>query len=215
MSNLSLFGIESALHELMTLWQEAETPEAMAAAEAAIRDYAEAEIRKVDGIRRYDRLCSAMSAAAKAEADIQKARQKLFEARQLRLRAIVYEVMKQHGLTKLEGNTGTLQIKGNGGQQPLMITDESLVPDMLCVWQGEIDGAAWIDLSRFMADHRHCIRMVRTPNKPAIRAVLESRCKECSGSGGKGVACGMCGGTGKGSVAGARLDPRGDHLEIK
>ena len=63
MSNLSLFNIEAGLHELLEAWQEAASPEAIAAAEQTIQAYAEAEVRKVDGIRSYLKACEQQAEA--------------------------------------------------------------------------------------------------------------------------------------------------------
>src|SRR5882757_1557114 len=129
MMDLSLFSIESGLHELFDAWQNAETPEQLEAAEVAIRACAEAEVRKVDNIRRYWRACDQMAAAAKHEAATQTERARLWESRRDRLKAVVYAVMDQFGLKKLEGQTGQLLLKGNGGKQAVEIHDELLVPD--------------------------------------------------------------------------------------
>lgn len=197
MSDLSLFGIESELHQLYDEWQTAETPEALQSAEAAIIDYGQREVRKVDGIRSYLRVCDEQEKAAKAEAQNQTARAGRWKARADHLKHFVMEVMRSFGKTKLEGNTGVLRIQANGGKQPLTITDESLVPDELCVWAGEIDGPAWgvicrsLDVKVLAQILPHC-RVVRKPDNDAVRARLA-----------RGEA-----------VAGARLDGRGEHLRV-
>lgn len=150
MSDLSLFDIESGLHELMTAWQEAETPEAVESAETAIRLYAEAEVRKVDGVRRYIKNCDAQAMAAKAEMNYQAQRVRAWEARRDRLKAFVFDVMKSFELKKLEGQTGALSIRVNGGVQPLVIEDVSQLPS------GYFD-----------------IQVARIPAKDKIRAALE------------------------------------------
>lgn len=227
MSDLSLFDIEAGLHDLLGAWQTAETPEAVAAAEQAIQAHVAAEIRKVDGIRRYYRACDAQEKAAKEEAAVQTARAKMWGSRRDRLKAFVFDVMQSFGVKKLEGETGSLQIKGNGGLQPLTITDSSLIPDELCVWQGEIDGGVIQALTILAPAQVKLFRMVRTPNTAAIRAALAETCPRCHGlptcrdSQTFGnlmqvdTICPDCGGSGKRSVAGARLEDRGSHLEIK
>lgn len=225
MSELSLFGIDNRLHELMTTWQDAAAPEEMVAAELAIQEYAIAEVRKVDGIRAYLRMCEAMESAAKQEAATQSARAKAWHARADRLRSFVFDILGSFGKDRVEGKTGVMFLKGNGGCQPLVITDECLIPDELCVWEGEIDGAAWRILMELMALHPASltalpnIRMKRTPHKSAIAMQLGRRCDTCAGTGFIDAAemrsCAECSGSGKCLVAGARLEQRGTHLEVR
>jgi hypothetical protein len=131
MTGLTLFDIEDSLHELMTVWQDAQTPEQIEAAETAIREYAESEIRKVDNIRRYLNVCATMAEAAKHEAQVQVNRQKAWESRRDQLKAFVFDVMQRFGLKKLEGQTGSFRVQANGGKLPLVISDESMIPDHL------------------------------------------------------------------------------------
>jgi hypothetical protein len=196
MPDLSLFDIEAGLHDLVTAWQKAPDAESQAKAEALIRAFVEAEVRKVDGLRKYVKACEAQAEAAKVESQAQARRATMWTARKDRIKAFVFDVMQSFNVKKLEGLTGSLQIKGNGGLQPLTISDPSLVPDELCVWQGEISAAAWEVLDQAMDDYpdlANGTRLVRTPNAAAIRAALnENR-----------------------TVAGCSLSERGQHLEVK
>ncbi len=215
MSDLSLFGIESGLHELFDAWQNAETPEEVVAAEVAIRACAEAEVRKVDGIRRYWRACDQMAAAAKHEAATQTERARLWESRRERLKAVVYAVMDQFKLKKLEGQTGQLLLKGNGGKQAVDIYDESLVPEFYKTITVSMALSQWNALLRLaevtgVADAKSTI----SPSNSLIAEVLNRNCPLCEGEGAlKG--CAECGGSGKQSVPGCRLAPRGQHVEVK
>lgn len=225
MSDLSLFDIERELHELLETWQSAETPEAISTAEQAIQAYAAAEVRKVDGIRRYINACSAQATAANQEAHVQVNRQHAWEARRDRLKAFCFDVMKSFGVKKLEGATGSLSIRGNGGVQPLVITDSALVPDELCTvtvtlpvdrWNATVAG---MRKPPFDAQPLHPSIQVapRVPSNSRIRAVLESPCDRCNGAPAVGSKdeCQFCDGTGKTLVPGARLDPRGESLVVK
>lgn len=229
MSDLSLFGIEAGLHELMTVWQEAESPEAVQAAEVEIRAYACAEVRKVDGIRRYVRACESQAAAAKAEMTAQAQRVRMWEARRDRLKQFVFDAMQSFGVKRIEGETGSLMIKGNGGKQAVTVTDESLIPEGLCEYSGSIPGDLWQAMLRqcpqpLLDILGHRARMVRMPHNERIRAELSMKCLACDGTprvryevdGTEGIAeCEACGGSGNTPVAGARLENRGSHLEIR
>lgn len=186
MTDLSLFDIEKGLHELLGAWQEAETPEALEAAEAAIKAYAEAEVRKVDGIRRYIRACEAQAEAAKEEASLQSRRAIAWEARAEHLKHFCFEAMQAFDFRKLEGRTGAMRIKGNGGKQAVTITNPDLVPDEFrdatITWSLPRWEAAGIVLHR----SEGLLALAR------IRAELEA---------------------GR-SVPGAELAPRGEHLEV-
>lgn len=234
MSNLSLLGIENALHDLMCAWQEADTPEAMREAEQAIAEYAAQEVRKVDGIRAYLNLCESMAEAAKDEAAVQTARRAMWTARRDRLKAFCADVMTSIGKKRLDGLHGSLTLKGNGGVQPLMVTDESLLPDQYLNVTVKMPMVLWRDVLK-SADRRAVqllcsparYRETVEPNNGEIRKALESRCEDCSGTGKRYqvtdaleldqelVPCVSCGGSGKMSVPGARLLPRGESLVIR
>lgn len=224
MSGLSLFGIESGLHELVEAWQEAQTPEALAAAEQAIQAVVEAEVRKVDGIRAYLKFCDTMADAADHEARLQKERKQMWLERRDRLKAFVQGTMQAFGVRKLQGNTGTLSIKGNGALQPLTVADASMLPDELCDWTLTITGTEWQLLKASISIGRDYLlrhsEIKRTPNNERIRAALARPCNYCAGAkivehDASVIDCPECGGTGKASVPGARLEPRGEHLEIR
>jgi Siphovirus Gp157 len=236
-SDLTLFDIERGLHDLMDRWQEAETPEEMQQAELAIRAVAELEVRKVDNVRKYLRFCAQMAAAAKQEAQQQKNRQGAWEARRDRLKAFCYEVMMSFGLRKLEGQTGTLSIRGNGGLQPLTITDPALVPDDLADITVTMSTQLWpvlLDLAHDVAAMHHdrslkadleAIKIgPRTPSNERIREALAKPCPACKGAGGvdltaygggKDEPCPDCNGSKTASVPGCRLEPRAESLIVK
>lgn len=220
MSNLSLFNIESGLHELLEAWQEATTPETLAAAEQAIQAYAQAEVRKVDGIRAYLKACDRQAAAAEDEARLQMQRAKAWIARRDRLKETVYAIMQTFGTRKIEGSTGTLQIKGNGGLAPLTITDASLVPDELCDATITMPVSVWLEVGITIKPEQ------RVPSNGRIRVALAQACPRCHGlpmcrdsQVGHGLQvdwiCPACNGSKTASVAGARLESRGEHLEVK
>ncbi len=222
MTDLSLFGIESGLHELFDAWQSAETPEEVEAAEVAIRACAEAEVREVDNIRRYWRACDQMAAAAKHEAATQTERARLWESRRERLKAVVYAVMDQFKLKKIEGQTGSLLMKSNGGKQAVEVYDESLVPDEYCTVTVTMPVKIWnatVALQRAPksegAELHPSVKV--SPRAPANSLIAEALNRNCPLCEGEGVlkGCVECGGSGKQSVPGCRLAPRGVHVECR
>ncbi len=234
MSNLSLFDIERGLHELLDAWQEAETPEAVAEAEQAIQAYAAAEVRKVDGIRKYLAFCDTMIGAAADEVKAQTARRRMWESRRDRLKTFVFDVMKSFGAKKLECATGSLSIRGNGGLEPLTITDPALVPDELCTVTVEMSAIAWQELLALAGAEKDyaSAKVMREPWNALIRTELAKPCHDCEGRGHQRdlvfeehispdtlgrwrTLCSSCGGTGKRSVPGCRLSPRGESLVVR
>lgn len=193
--HLSLFDIERGLHDLMGAWQDASTPEEIESAEVAIRAYAELEVKRVDGIRRYLRACDAQAAAAKAEMVAQAQRVRMWEARRDRLKAFAFDAMQSFGVKKLEGTTGSLAIRGNGGKQCLTITDPSMVPDELCDVTVTMPWDTWQVLIEWTGvELKNDVRIgPRAPRNEAIRAELES----------------------DKPVAGARLEARGESLVVR
>jgi len=217
--NLSLYQIEADLQELMAAYGEAEDDATRQAIEQGIQEYAAREVAKVDGIRAYLRHCEVMAVAAKCEADSQMERSRKWTRRAEKLQAICLSTMIAMGKKRLEGKTGELAVKTNGGLQGLDITEPTLVPDEMCVYSGSVTHDELRELSR-AAEHNGCHsnlilklnRFNRVPDNSAIRAALKSPCWLCAG---KDEDCDQCGGTGLSTVPGARLRERGQHLEVK
>ncbi len=193
--SLSLFGIESNIHDLMDIWQDAETPEDMALAEERIREWANLEVRRVDGIRKYWRLCDQMEAAAKFEAETQRRRAQMWAARRARLKLLVYDVMTAFHLKKLEGQTGSLMVKGNGGKQAVEISNPELVPSEYMRVTMECSGDVWAELTSRMGAQWIKENVGRTTVTPALSLIGEALEKD--------------------AVAGARLIERGQHVEMR
>ena len=214
-------GLESAIQELAVIDDQ-------------IREYVTAEIHKVDNIRAFWRHCELMRDAAKEEAGTQLARSKAWGAQLDRLKETCRAVMETIPFPdkkpkKLEGRTGALLLKGNGGKQAVEVSNEALVPDELCTvtvtmpadtWAlriaGEFPGiGSWPNLKIGP----------RTPSLSLIGEALQRKCEACEGRGHprdpvfeehiSPDTCGERGGSGHASVPGARLAERGSHVEVK
>lgn len=208
--NLSLYQIEEGLQELMAAYSEAEDDVTRAAIEEGIREYVQREVTKVDSIRSYLRHCEVMAVAAKCEADSQMERSRAWKKRAEKLEAACLGTMVNMGAKRLEGSTGALVVKKNGGVAPLDITEPSIIPDEYCTATVKLPYNEW----RVLCEDQGLsyAKVSREISNTAVRKALEAPCWLCDGKGG---GCSSCGGSGKQGVPGARLLERGSHLEVR
>ncbi len=199
----SLFQLEHELVELMALREEmVEAGEDVTACDQQIQKYVQLQLRKVDGIRAYLRHCEVMRAAAIEESGRLVRLATQWQTRHDKLKDICRETMEHFGIKRIEGQRGSLSLRGNGGFAALTITDESLIPEELCDYRGVISGTAWKELGEILfsslkanVDHwkgRQDVQMERHPNNGKIREALK-----------------------RGPVAGVREDPRGVSLVVR
>ena len=190
MENLTLYDIESQLAQLVSMREEAADDLERQVIDEQIAEYLRAEIKKVDRIIPLLRNWEALALARKAEAARLADSAKVVTGRIDRLKAMILTVMQSASLKKLEGTTGTLLCKGNGGRQAVTVTDASLVPDDL------MDMVVTMTHSQY-AELRPLPWPISvngpTPSKARIGELLA-----------RGEA-----------VPGCRLEPRGEHVEVK
>lgn len=132
-------------------------------------------------------------------------------------------VMEENGWKSLRTTLNTITLRGNGGVAPLVITDESLVPDECCRWEGWVDADVWQALRSAGLDDDMGCRLNRVPNNTLIREALEKDCPVCKGTGqvwGGGTPqvdkdCSECAGSGKQGVIGCRLLERGHSVIVR
>jgi hypothetical protein len=125
---LTLFQIERDLVTLMDARAEADTQARLEGCDEAIAEYVIREVEKVDNIRGYLRHCEVMEAAAAAEADTQKRRAEAWGNRADALKRACVMALGIAGKKSVEGRTGQLSIRANGGKLPLIIDDETAIP---------------------------------------------------------------------------------------
>jgi len=234
-TTLSLYDLSAELVALMDAWDDPETtPEARVEIETQLRIYAEQHVRKVDYVRAYLRHCAIMEAAALEEKARQDEHAKTWKARAERLKELCVAVMQTFEAKRLDGNTGSLLLKGNGGKQPVRIDNPELVPDEFCVYEGAIPAFVWTFMLELIMDREDVgtaelrrdiagLKLVRTPRKSLIEAELQKPCDRCQETGlnlcaippPAQVQCQACGGSGKRGVSGAYLAERGVHLEVR
>lgn len=230
MTDLTLWHIEAELSDLVNLRdQMAEAGEDLAPIEQTIREYVGRELRKVDGIRAYLKHAEMMVHAAQNEANLQKERANVWQSRIDRLKEFCRATMDTWGAKRLDGATGSLILKGNGGRPAVTITDASLIPEDYVQYTGTISGEAWESLqSRIVSAEnwerwagRQDVQMDRIPHKGRIGAALSGVCPRCDGHPDLlsvdefPAGCPLCDNDGLVHVPGARLEPRGNHIEIK
>jgi hypothetical protein len=218
--SLSLYHLADDLVSLLALREEmAEDKESTEAADAAIAEYMQSLPQKVDGVVHVLRTLESQAELAAAEVVRLAARRRRIASAAYRLRQYCCDVLARlpkpkRGSRKLEGSTATLTLKGNGGLEPLDVYDEALVPDEYCTAEITVPFSFWGKVNDLCNEHgvRYKFSGRRSVDHIAIRKALAENCWLCEGNGGD---CNACGGSGKQGVPGARLQERGNHLEIR
>jgi hypothetical protein len=95
---------------------------------------------------------------------------------------------------KLEGKTGSISLVGNGGRQPVVITNEVLIPDEYRTVTVKMSAELWRKVCAALPDLAGLEECKKDPNLTLIYNALES---------------GMDG------VPGAILAPLGSHVRVK
>lgn len=141
------------------------------------------------------------------------------------LKGYIMAVMKQNGQTKLKTPLNTISVRGNGGKLALTISHPELVPDEFCHVAVAMPWKLWCKLqheigdSGWATDYADKLKWERIPKAEAIRAEIEKLCPFCDGECSTDIECTepcpQCHGTGKSTVEGAKLEPRGEHLEVR
>ncbi len=192
--------------------------------EQHIERLSEALLKKTDDLACVLRRMKADAGMLKAEETRLRERRTVVEASLDRLKSYTLVTMERHGFKHLKTAKNTIAIKGNGGVAPLVISQPELVPPEFCMYRLDLDYPAMNILMQTMEDYMpdHAVsqmeqRTTRTPSQSLIREALIQPCATCDGTGVYDVEfqCADCGGTGKASVPGAHLEPRGVHIETR
>ena len=196
---------EEALATLETAkaWRQMNAPDAddptvaaeaeLKALESAIGDFVATKVTEVTEIRAQYMALIDGAAVAKAEAARATNRAMILQSRADRVKELVKGCMETLGAKRFESAMGYFLLRGNGGAQPVTITDESLVPDELCQVRVTMSWAQWMDSGIAAFEGTDVEVGPREPRKGLI---------------GKLLASGQ-------PVAGARLEERGTSLQIK
>lgn len=230
---MPLYRIAAELQELLELREDAEAqgalPEELAAIEERIKQYALAEVKKVDGIAHAVSACNAFAEECEKEAARLTAMAKRHRNRLERIKAAALWAMQTLGIRRLDTPTNKLRVQANGGVEPLEVYDLSEVPRDLKQVTVTLPMRIWHEFQIAIAKGDYMYPgSVLPPAKvevqqDAIRAELKKRvpCPECITSMGRRKdgpgPCPRCEGYGTvpASVPGARLLPRGSHLRVE
>ncbi len=180
-------------------------------------------ITKTDSLAGVLRRLPRDVAEYKAERDRMAAKANAAERGLKWLKEYTARVMRVSGWKNLKTEKNTIALRGNGGVQPLEIIDKAAVPSEyrdvvirmpLTLWWaiGEVFGALKLIDADPISDE---------PNNARIREALRTPCEVCAPphDGDRAVEdladCPFCHGSGTQQVPGARLLPRGEHIEVR
>jgi hypothetical protein len=227
---MTLWNIEQGLADLFERREELTVPEAsgiesfveLQEVDLAISDYIKAEVQKVDGVRGWWKYLEMMRDAANDEARTMQDRAQTFDRQLTVLKSAIQITMEEMEFRagkprKLEGKTGSISLVGNGGRQPVVITDEALIPDEYRTVTVKMNAELWRKVCVALPDLAGLQECKKDPNLTAIYNALQEPCAGCGGTGKSGDFgyCIGCGGAGKQGVPGAILAPLGSHVRVK
>jgi hypothetical protein len=208
------------------------------AIETGLRQFVAQQLRDVDWLRAPLKALEQGVAINKQDAAAATNRAMILQNRYDRLKDLIKQCMvaldqagewKPKESRKFESARGSFTLRGNGGAQPVDITDEALVPDEYCRVIVTVNAAVWRDFLTVLSkapgiDLTHIDNLRKEPrrevSKSAIAEALAQPCPHCGGitvdpDGVTPYHCVECGGSGKQGVPGARLAPRGESVIIK
>ncbi len=198
-----------------------------------IERISEALVKKTDDLASVLRRMKADSTFLKSEETRLHARRKAVDEALDRLKGYTQSTMERHAWKHLKTAKNTITIRGNGGVQPLVISQPDLVPPELCVYRLEVDHATLGGILEAVEECRDKVtaftlekHITRVPSNSLIREALIQPCAACDGTGrvvcsspvsdmSITVLCSDCGGTGKNAVPGAHLQDRGCRVEVR
>lgn len=190
---LSLFHVTRQIFQLQDLANDPEiTEEERAIARQEIERYLRCEVRKVDNIRGYLRHCEVMEAAAAEESRRQSAMAREWAARAGQVKSYCASVMQEFGEKKLVGKTGQLVCKGNGGLQALTIEDPQAIPEQYFIALIQMPLPLWKQVRQACEWQEINLDGTTLKTEVDMKAVREDM-----------------------PVSGARLEPRGQHIEVR
>jgi hypothetical protein len=233
--NLTLYGIETQLLELLNFRESIEadpdmTPqeqqESLKACDESIAEYIRAEVKKCDGIARYLREFEARADTLKEEAARCTAMAKNWQKRYDSLEAMVIDIMQATKQTRIDGRHSVLQLKKN--PPSVEVAQPELVPHEYQRVTITMTKTEWLMILRALPIAER-LAMPQTrgdyePMKDEIKKRLKEECGVCHGQGvvpspAKGdptmFHCESCNGTGRAGVPGCRLRTDGVRLEVK
>lgn len=136
--NLTLYGIEMQLIQLLNFRDEVSTDpdmtpseqkESLEAIDQQIQEYVTAEVKKVDGVAHYLREFGARAEVLQQEAKRCAELANGWKRRKESLQQMIISIMQQTGATRLDGRTSVLSLRKN--PPTCEVAQPELVPDDL------------------------------------------------------------------------------------
>lgn len=219
--------------------------EELDAIETGIQQFVAAQLREVDGLRAPLKALEQGVSINKADAAESTNRAMVLQNKYDRLKDLIKQCMvaldeagewKPKESRKFESARGSFSLRGNGGAQPVEITDEALVPDEYTRKTITLSPLLLQDILNVLPDSlikrlaNEAKESKREVSKSAIAVVLSTNCERCDGNGiveawgeldedadyrAAENPCEECGGSGKRGVPGCRLADRGVSLVVK
>ena len=199
--NLTLYGIETQLLELLNFREAIEsdpdmTPqeqqESLKACDESIAQYIRAEVKKADGIARYLREFQARETALVEEADRCYDAAKAWKKRRESLTSMVIDVMQATKQTRIDGRHSVLQLKKN--PPSVEVAQPELVPGEMQRVTVKMSRAQWAYLCN---TYPGAISNMTASEPEPMKTEIAKRLKEGDG------------------VPGCRLRTDGVRLEVK
>ena len=237
----NLFSLSGQIFELLEAREEIaldpERSEELAAIESGIVAFVANKLREVDDLRAPLKALEQAVALNKADAKAAEGRAIVLQNRYDRLKDLIKQCMialdqagewKPKETRKFESARGSFTLRGNGGAQPVEITDESLVPEeykrvRVTMSNRDLTFVLNLLLKAEEAGHKLPDGFVMGPAEISKSAIAEALNQPCPHCGGKTVDpdgvtlyhCQECGGTNRKGVPGARLGERGESVVVK
>lgn len=243
--SLSLFEVEHGIQELMDMRDaavdEGAPSDELAVIDKTIAEYFQKEVRNVNGIAHAITTYEAAAQIAKDEVERIQAHARRLQGRADRIRENALKAMQAFSVKKLETPTHRLSVCGNGGVEPLEVTNRHVLPPAFLKITVTLPYETWLSViwkcEQYAGAESYTVDKLKKteerykpePDAVAIREALKRRepCPECKG---KGTAadyvglemrcveaeCPRCEGKGTipNTVPGAQLLPRGEHLRV-
>lgn len=207
--NLTLYGIETQLLELLNFREAIEsdldmTPqeqaESLKACDESIAEYIRAEVKKCDGIAMYLREFAARAQAETDEIERLKRRKRMWDKRYESLEAMVIDIMQATKQTRIDGRHSVLQLKKN--PPSVEVAQPELVPVELTRSAVTLSLAEWAEINQVVDLHDEDLgnaltKAVERSKSEPMKTEIAKRLKEGDG------------------VPGCRLRTDGVRLEVK
>lgn len=196
------------------------------AIETGIQQFIATQLREVDGLRAPLKALEQAVALNKSNAAAATNRAMVLQNRHNALKDVIKMCMvaldqagewKPKQTRKFESARGSFTLRGNGGAQPVEITDESLVPDEYKRVSVTMSLDLWMQYGTAAFSGLDVRVTAPEVSRSAIAEALAKPCGHCNGAPAVGSKdeCQHCGGSGTAGVPGARLAPRSESLVIK